>query len=177
MSEPQRIEADPAVALVAFRWPSSKVPGVFYDVALLSGEPQGWCAVCEGADPWNGDLPSGGCVCVRRPPSWSCSCPGFTFRDSCQHVTAARAELANASRRDAVQAERDRRLGCRHPLTVEDEEPDYAEQRTRVNRTCLGCGMTYERGAFLDRLEADIRERRRLPSSPWSAAERASDTE
>lgn len=22
-----------------------------------------FCALCEGADPWNGDLPRGGCVC------------------------------------------------------------------------------------------------------------------
>lgn len=34
---PERMECDPAVALVAWRWPSSKVPGVFYDVALLVG--------------------------------------------------------------------------------------------------------------------------------------------
>jgi hypothetical protein len=176
---PERLTPDPRVALAAWRWPSGRVAGVFYDVALLTGEPKpdAWCAVCEGADPWCGDLPNGGCVCRPGRPYWTCSCKGFTYRDACRHVVEAMRELALEPRREERQAQLDSRLGCRHPLTVDEIEEDWAEQRTRVHRECLGCGLRVEnRGDYFDRLEADIRERHRLPSSsPWSAAERSED--
>ena len=167
------LEVDPRVALWAARWPSSRVEGVSYDVALLSGEPQGFCATCEGADPWNGDLPNGGCVCVRRPPSWTCSCPGFTYRDQCQHVRAAARWLLLHSARVARQRKLDARLGCLHPLTVDEEDMGL----TRVARRCVGCDYAYDREPVMERLRDDIRARHRLPASPWSAGERASDTE
>lgn len=180
MTEPQRVPADPRVALVAYAWPSSKVAGVFYDVALLTGEPasgSAWCAVCEGADPWNGELPNGGCVCAPGKPYWHCSCPGYSYRDRCQHVTAAETFFRRERARDERQAELDARLGCRHPLTFDEDEPDFVEQRTHVYRTCMGCGLSVDRAPWQERIEADIRERHRLPATPWSASERASDTE
>jgi hypothetical protein len=179
MTEPVRLTPDPRVALAAWRWPSGRVAGVFYDVALMVGDSAGpWCAVCEGADPWNGELPNGGHVCRPGRPWWSCSCPGWTYHDTCRRVIAAMREIALEPRREARQAQLDSRLGCRHPLTVDEIEEDWAEQRTRVHRECLGCGLRVEnRGDYFDRLEADIRERHRLPPSPWTAVERASDTE
>lgn len=42
-------------------------------------------------------------------------------------------------------------------------------------RRCLLCGHAYDRMAWARRLERDIRDRRRLPPSPWSAGERAED--
>lgn len=174
MTEPLEVlEVDKRVALWAARWPSSRVEGVAYDVALHSGEPQGWCAVCEGADPWISDLPNGGCVCERRPPFWSCTCPAFTFRDRCRHVVEAIAYLAREEKREERQAKLDARLGCRHPLTVDDEEWD----ESAVWRRCLGCGHAYDRLPHIVALHEAIRARHRLPSSPWTGAERAGDTE
>jgi hypothetical protein len=167
---PERLSPDPKVALAAWRWPSSRVLGVFYDVALHSGEAQGWCAVCEGADPWISDLPNGGCVCEARPPFWSCTCPGFTFRDQCRHVVDAIAFLRLEEAREARQAWLNEQLGCHHPLVVNEGS----------ERVCFACGARYSKAAYdvqCLRLRDAIRERHRLPSSPWSAAERSGDTE
>jgi hypothetical protein len=58
--------------------------------------------------------------------------------------------------------------GCAH-LTVED---DVGGCRWRW---CVVCGVGYDRGAVLARLQETIRERHRLPPSPWTSAERAAD--
>ncbi len=42
-------------------------------------------------------------------------------------------------------------------------------------RWCLFCGNGYNRTAFLEKLQRDIRDRSRLPKSPWSAQERSED--
>lgn len=47
--------------------------------------------------------------------------------------------------------------------------------RPALTRRCLTCSRAYDRSALLARLESDIRDRYRLPPSPWSAAERAED--
>jgi hypothetical protein len=62
---------------------------------------------------------------------------------------------------------------CAH-LTTDDPwtSPDGL---VYVFRSCLLCGLLYDRGAVLVRLREAIRERHRLPPSPWSAQERAED--
>lgn len=67
-----RIDADPAVARAAWRVASRTQEGVTHDVALMVGE-------------------DGGLF-------WDCCCPGFTYRDDCYHVTAARKLLAQERR-------------------------------------------------------------------------------
>lgn len=42
-------------------------------------------------------------------------------------------------------------------------------------RRCLLCGVEYDRAEFLRRLERRIRDRWRLPPSPWTSQERAED--
>lgn len=42
-------------------------------------------------------------------------------------------------------------------------------------RSCVLCGSAYDRSEILRALERAIRDRYRLPVSPWSAAERAED--
>jgi ribosomal protein L37E len=42
-------------------------------------------------------------------------------------------------------------------------------------RFCLLCGYRYDRREVLDLLREAIRERHRLPPSPWSAEERSAD--
>lgn len=123
--EPERIPADPEVALAAWRWPSLRVPGVFYTVALLVGE--------------------------EDPPRayWDCTCPGFTYRDACRHVERAKLLLVYELRAEDRQAQLDARLGCRHPLTVDlepTEEDDGFQVVTSQARLCLGCGNFYDRG-------------------------------
>lgn len=140
-TEPERIPADPDVALAAWRWPSSRVEGVFYDVALLLGE--------------------------EDPPRayWDCTCPGFTYRDQCQHVERAKQLLVYELRAADRQAWLDERLGCRHPLTVDEG----------TERACVGCGARYDRASHLEQLREDVRARRALPSSPWTAEQRSHD--
>lgn len=152
--EPERIPADPDVALAAWRWPSLRVPGVFYDVALLLGE--------------------------EDPPRayWDCTCPGFTYRDACRHVERAKLLLVYELRAEDRQAQLDARLGCRHPLTVDlepTEEDDGYQVVVSQARLCLGCGNFYDRALALRQLREAIRERHRLPSSPWTPGERAED--
>lgn len=150
---PERLPIDPDVGVAAFRFPSRMAPGRTYDAALLWGED-----------------------CGEPVLYWDCTCWPFLKVDRCQHVDRARVLLANEERSEERQAQLDARLGCRHPLTVDELEEDWAEQRTRVHRECVGCGLRVEnRGDVFDRLEHDIRERHRLPSSPWSGAERSDD--
>lgn len=62
---------------------------------------------------------------------------------------------------------------CTHRLTVDDV---FAEPGPgRIIRACLTCGGSYDRSRILDRLAELIRERHRLPPSPWTADERAAD--
>ena len=142
MTEPERLDTDPAVASWAYRWTSERDPRITYDVAWL---------LCE----------AGGAYI-------DCTCPGFTYRDQCKHVAATIDHRAREQRREDRQAELDARLGCRHPLTVDEDEA----------RRCLGCGLAVpstKRRATFHALQADIRARRRLPSTPWTAAERSGD--
>ena len=66
---------------------------------------------------------------------------------------------------------------CTHALTVDDDDwTDYLRTaRVAIRRTCLLCGMRYDRSAFLLKLERMIRDRYRLPKSPWTAAERSEE--
>lgn len=57
-----------------------------------------------------------------------------------------------------------RPLGCEHLVVDEDRE-----------RTCLVCGLRYDRAEVLERLKETIRARHRLPPSPWTGAERVMD--
>ena len=57
-------------------------------------------------------------------------------------------------------------------MVVEEPHPDFHEGTWR---RCLLCGLAYDRSRILHRLRAGITERHRLPSSPWTAAERAED--
>lgn len=119
---PERLDTDPAVAVAAFRFPSS-APGRTYDAALLIGED-----------------------CGEPVTLWDCSCWPFLKVDRCQHVETARQLLANERRAEERQAELDARLGCRHPLTFDEDEPDFAEQVQEVTRAAdyntAACGLT-----------------------------------
>lgn len=150
-AEPERLDTDPAVASWAYRWRSERDPRVTYDVAWL---------LCE----------TGGAYI-------DCTCPGFSYRDQCKHVQATLDHRAREQRREDVQAVLDARLGCRHPLTVDEAHPlaGSGPQYAGTWRTCLGCGHSYDRGAHVEHLRRTIRERHRLPSTPWTASERASD--
>lgn len=46
---------------------------------------------------------------------------------------------------------------------------------SQITRRCLLCGVSYDRSAELLRLRMAMRERYRLPPSPWTGAERAAD--
>ena len=60
---------------------------------------------------------------------------------------------------------------CKH-LVVDDYDPlDEV-----FWRRCLVCGLNYNRTLFCKRLERAIRDRYRLPKSPW-AADEATDFE
>ena len=65
---------------------------------------------------------------------------------------------------------------CNH-LTVDEagHAPLVHPGVVQITRRCLLCGFSYDRSEVLLRLRLGIRERHRLPSSPWSAAERAAD--
>lgn len=154
MTGPERLSPDPSVAVAAFRFPSKSAPGRTYDAALLIGED-----------------------CGEPVTFWDCTCWPFLKVDRCAHVTEARATLRREHARDERQAELDARLGCRHPLTYDEDEPDFVEQRTHVYRTCMGCGLSVDRAPWQERIEADIRDRHRLPSSPWTAEEQSRSTE
>lgn len=60
---------------------------------------------------------------------------------------------------------------CRHPLVVDTKDQDGG-----FMRECVECGLRYDRSAVLAALERAIRERHRLPPSPWTAWERSMDT-
>lgn len=71
---------------------------------------------------------------------------------------------------------------CTHRLVVEDEDWEHVGEGSGPAyplawRVCLLCGVAYNRTAVLLRLEAAIRARWRMPPSPWSAEERARDTD
>ena len=67
---------------------------------------------------------------------------------------------------------------CPHALVVETEEASYHPDsfgELHRWRSCLDCGLVYDRTAYLRKLERAIRDRCRLPPSPWSSAERGDD--
>lgn len=78
--------------------------------------------------------------------------------------------LRSERRANERQAQIDERLGCRHPLTVDEDGPDMAHIRV-----CVGCGLDYDRSEVIAGLREAIRARRRLPSSPYTGAERSED--
>ena len=64
---------------------------------------------------------------------------------------------------------------CQHPpaLVVDEERSGGCSRYTA--RVCVACGLAYDRSEVLVRLRATIRERHRLPPSPWTAEERSAD--
>jgi hypothetical protein len=140
LPDPERLTTDDGAVRAAWRYPSASTPGRTYDVAL---SPEGY---------------------------WSCECFPFLEDDACVHLEALQLFFRRESARNERQAQLDWRLGCRHPLTVEEWHEDG-----NAHRVCVGCGAHYDRSTVRVRLEADIRERHRLPASPWSAAERSED--
>ena len=65
---------------------------------------------------------------------------------------------------------------CTHRLVVDDViENDGEMPPNDCVRSCLTCGVSYDRGSALRRLERTIRDRYRLPPSPWTAEERFRD--
>ena len=66
-------------------------------------------------------------------------------------------------------------IPCAHALVVEEFRRVEDLGLHHTWRRCLLCGLAYDRSRLLDRLSAAIRERYRLPPSPWTAAERAED--
>lgn len=71
-----------------------------------------------------------------------------------------------------IAAERERVRLCTHALVLEHAQGDGSRWRR-----CWLCGHAYDRTKVLADLEHAIRERYRLPPSPWSGAERAQDSE
>jgi hypothetical protein len=141
------LDVDPRVAVVAYRFPSRSAPGRTYDAALLIGED-----------------------CGEPATFWDCTCWPFLKIDWCQHVVAAERLLRLEEAREARQAWLNEQIGCRHPLVVNEGS----------ERVCFACGSRYSKAAYdvqCLRLRDAIRERHRLPTSPWSAAERSVDTE
>lgn len=72
---------------------------------------------------------------------------------------------------------------CRH-LVIDEEGFGVRTMSKRCAigvavtiRSCLLCGVSYDRLPVLRRLREQILERHRLPPSPWSASERAEDSE
>jgi hypothetical protein len=143
VTEPVRLSPDPAVAVAAYRFPSRSAPGRTYDVAFA------------------------------QDGTVSCECWPFLKVDKCAHVAEAERLMRREAAREERQAKLDARLGCLHPLTVDDEEWN----ESAVWRRCLGCGHVYDRLPHIVALHEAIRARHRLPSSPWTGAERAGDTE
>lgn len=111
-------------------------------------------------------------VALSAEGFWSRECMPFLRDDACVHLDALQLFFRRERAREERQAKLNARHGCRHPLVV-TEECDLGTGR--VMRVCVGCGLRYDRTPHAARLEADIRERRRLPSSPWTAAERSED--
>lgn len=70
-----------------------------------------------------------------------------------------------------IAAEKERVARCTHAVKTEIVRGDGARWRR-----CLLCGEAYDLARWKD-LERAIRERYRLPPSPWSGAERAQDPE
>lgn len=65
---------------------------------------------------------------------------------------------------------------CAHGVVTSDPvDPCDGNWQASHRRECLTCGFSYDRGDVLVRLEAVIRERYRLPPSPWTAEERGHD--
>jgi hypothetical protein len=65
---------------------------------------------------------------------------------------------------------------CPHSLEV-DEQDEVPLDLLRVIRRCLLCDRRRDRALELLQLQQDLRDRYRLPSSPWTPAERATDTD
>lgn len=147
LPDPEQLTTDDGAFRAAWRYASTSMEGVTYDVSL---SPEGW---------------------------WACECWRWSKDDTCPHVLGVRLFLVRSRLRDERQAELDARLGCRHPLTFDEDEPDFVEQRTHVYRTCMGCGLSVDRAPWQERIEQDVRARHALPSSPWSASERSQDAD
>jgi len=60
---------------------------------------------------------------------------------------------------------------CTHSLTIDFQEWS-SEEGWVYHRSCVLCGVTYDRQAFLRKLERRIRDRWSLGKSPWKASER-----
>ncbi len=65
---------------------------------------------------------------------------------------------------------------CDHALVV-DEEPVSGRGLVPDERwrACLLCGVRYDRAFLLRKLRLAIQDRYRLPTSPWTAAERSDE--
>ena len=64
---------------------------------------------------------------------------------------------------------------CLHPI-VFDEQLFYVHRDSAWSRECALCGLAYARSdRILTPLREAIRDRYRLPRSPWTATERAFD--
>lgn len=66
-------------------------------------------------------------------------------------------------------------IQCRCPLLVDETVAGPGATGPIDIRRCLLCGHYYDRAAWARKLERAIRERYRLPPSPWSAEERVGD--
>lgn len=100
-----RLDPDPSVALVAYRFPSESRPGTFHDAALMVGDFVDECL--GGRTEHEERLIHGTRIVCRRCKAvlrfWACDCPDATFRDrACRHVARAieayKAERAEAAK-------------------------------------------------------------------------------
>lgn len=107
MTEPVRLNPDPSVALVAYRFPA-EAPGPqrFHDVALMLGEASAsGCPVgLYGTGVHSSRHRDTHVVCINCGGVlrfWQCDCPDATFRErACKHVLRA-IELYAEERRAA----------------------------------------------------------------------------
>jgi hypothetical protein len=60
---------------------------------------------------------------------------------------------------------------CVHSLTVDEPVWDSEESEWVTWRRCISCDVSYNRQAFLSRLERAIRDRWHPGLSPWTAEE------
>lgn len=60
---------------------------------------------------------------------------------------------------------------CSHPITFDELDLTSGDRW----RSCLTCGVTYNRTKRNKRLERAMRDRYALPRSPWSAPERSDE--
>lgn len=97
----------------------------------------------------------------------SCECWPFLNKDACKHIVHAQELLAIERAPTPSRA-------CTHRLTFTELAWGDLQGQHRA-RTCLFCGLAYDRDAALARLQEAIRERYRLPSSPYTAEERSRD--